>query len=138
MALLSCDAAADLELTGRNKAVEIIAHMLDAIEALPKWNGHLYNWYDTSDCTPLHPRYISTVDSGNLRGCLIALREAPYEWGEGELGRRADVLSNAMDLRPLYDEKRKLFTLGFDVERGEYTASGLSSLSSATVLTISQ
>ncbi len=122
MALLSCVAAADLELTGRSEAVELIAHMLDTVETLEKWQGHLYNWYDTSDCTPLQPRYVSTVDSGNLRGCLIALREALYEWGEGTLARRAEALSDAMALTPLYDRERKLFTIGYDAERGEFTS----------------
>ena len=122
MALLSCVAAVDLELTGREAAVDRIGHMLDTMETLPKWKGHLYNWYDTSDCTPLRPRYVSTVDSGNLRGCLIALREALYEWGEGELARRAERLSDAMDLSPLYDRERKLFCIGYDVEKEEFTS----------------
>lgn len=121
MALLSCVAAADLELTGQGQAVERIGHMLDTMEALPKWKGHLYNWYDTSNCTPLRPRYISTVDNGNLRGCLIALREALYEWGEDDLARRAERLSDGMDLSPLYDRERKLFSIGYDIEKEEFT-----------------
>ena len=121
MALLSCVAAADLELASRRHAVELIGHMLDTVEALPKWRGHLYNWYDTSEASPLWPRYVSTVDSGNLRGCLIALREALYEWGEDRLARRAEALSGAMDLSPLYDKERKLFTIGYDVEKEEFT-----------------
>ena len=36
------------------------------VEKMEKWNGHLYNWYDTRTLKPLRPRYISTVDSGNL------------------------------------------------------------------------
>jgi len=121
MALLSCVAAADLELISRRRGVELISHTLDTVEGLEKWQGHLYNWYDTSDCSPLRPRYVSTVDSGNLRGCLIALREALYEWGEADLARRAECLSDAMDLRPLYDRERKLFTIGYDAEREEFT-----------------
>lgn len=122
MALLSCVAAADLELVGRRQAVELIGHILDTVEALPKWKGHLYNWYDTSDCSPLRPRYVSTVDSGNLRGCLIALREALYEWGEDRLARWAEALSDAMRLTPLYDRERKLFSIGFDIEKEEFTS----------------
>ena len=122
MALLSCVAAADLELTGQGEATEQIGHILDTLEKLPKWNGHLYNWYDTSDCAPLQPRYISTVDSGNLKGCLIALRESLYEWGEGALARRAERLSDAMDLSVLYDKERKLFTIGYDAEKKEFTS----------------
>ncbi len=122
MALLSCVAAADLELAGREEALSLIGHTLDTLERLQKWKGHLYNWYDTADCSPLRPRYISTVDSGNLRGCLIALREALYEWGEGDLARRAEALSDAMDLSVLYDRERKLFFIGYDLEREEFTS----------------
>ena len=35
--------------------------------------GHFYNWYDTRDLRPLDPRYVSSVDSGNLAGHLLAL-----------------------------------------------------------------
>ena len=48
--------------------------MLETIEKLPKWNGHLYNWYNTLTLEPLIPRYISTVDSGNLVGYLYVLK----------------------------------------------------------------
>ena len=41
---------------------------------LERFRGHLYNWYDTTDLRPLEPRYVSTVDSGNLAGHLIAAR----------------------------------------------------------------
>lgn len=135
MALLSCIAAADLELTGKAQAVELISHTLDTVERLPKWNGHLYNWYDTSNCAPLYPRYVSTVDSGNLRASLITLREALYQWGEGELARRAERLSDNMDLGLLYDEERKLFAIGFDVEKGERTQGWYDLLASEARLT---
>ncbi|MDQ5873000.1 MAG: phosphorylase, partial [Acidobacteriota bacterium] len=41
--------------------------------------GHLYNWYETKRLEPLEPRYVSTVDSGNLAGHLIALERACLE-----------------------------------------------------------
>lgn len=47
--------------------------MLDSIERLEKWHGHLLNWYDTTSLIPLEPRYVSTVDSGNLAVCLVVL-----------------------------------------------------------------
>jgi cyclic beta-1,2-glucan synthetase len=46
------------------------------IEELRKLGGHLYNWYDLHDLRVLEPAYVSTVDSGNLAGHLIALRQA--------------------------------------------------------------
>ncbi len=121
MALLSVMAAADLELLPRKRAVELIGHILDTVEGLDKWKGHLYNWYDTATGEPLHPRYVSTVDSGNLRGCLIALREGLYQWGEDVLARRAEALSGAMDCAPLFDRERRLFSIGYEVEQDKLT-----------------
>ncbi len=36
-----------------------------------KFEGHLLNWYDTTTLEPLLPRYVSTVDSGNLIASLV-------------------------------------------------------------------
>ena len=121
MALLSVMAAADLKLIPRERGIDLISHILDTIEELEKWRGHLYNWYDTASLRPLQPRYVSTVDSGNLRGCLIALREGLYQWGEDVLARRAERLSDAMDCAPLYDRERRLFSIGYEAERDRLT-----------------
>ncbi len=53
--------------------------MLQTIGKLGKWKGHLYNWYDTETLKPLHPIYISTVDSGNLAGYYLALKNGLAE-----------------------------------------------------------
>ena len=121
LALLSVMAAADLEIIPRRRGVELLGHMLDTVEKLDKWRGHLYNWYDTRTLAPLHPRYVSTVDSGNLRGCLIALREGLRNWGEEALARRADRLERDMDCSPLYDRERGLFSIGYEVEEDRLT-----------------
>lgn len=47
--------------------------MLDTLDRLEPWHGHLLNWYDTISLRPLEPRYVSTVDSGNLAVCLVVL-----------------------------------------------------------------
>ncbi len=73
MGLLSTLAAHDL---GHIRTPELIARLertIGTIEALEQFEGHLLNWYDTRNLAPLHPRYVSTVDSGNLAGALIAL-----------------------------------------------------------------
>ena len=44
------------------------------METLDRHRGHFYNWYDTQSLKPLSPRYISSVDSGNLAGHLLTLR----------------------------------------------------------------
>ena len=66
---------------------------LTTMERMPRYRGHFYNWYDTTTLEPLRPRYVSTVDSGNLDAQLITLQSAllamadepllPGVWSEG-------------------------------------------------------
>lgn len=53
---------------------------LATMHRLAKFRGHFYNWYDTRDLRPLEPRYVSSVDSGNLAAHLIAVANACGEW----------------------------------------------------------
>ena len=48
---------------------------LGTMMRMERFNGHFYNWYDTISLMPLQPRYVSTVDSGNLVGLLLTLRQ---------------------------------------------------------------
>src|SRR5438067_11811243 len=43
---------------------------LETLGQLEHVEGHLFNWYDLRTLEPLHPRYVSTVDSGNLLASL--------------------------------------------------------------------
>ncbi len=43
------------------------------MDALPRHRGHFLNWIDTLTLRPLEPRYVSTVDSGNLAAMLLVL-----------------------------------------------------------------
>ncbi|HET7460101.1 MAG TPA: glucoamylase family protein [Longimicrobium sp.] len=45
----------------------------ETLEEMERHRGHFLNWYDTRQLAPLEPRYVSTVDSGNLAGALLAL-----------------------------------------------------------------
>ena len=119
LALLAPLAAVDLGLTDRETAWGLISHMLDTLEALPKFRGHLYNWYDTRTLTPLEPPYLSTVDSGNLIACLYTLTGAAEGSGRGELAARARGLAEAMPLDFLYDRERKLLRIGWDPRRDQ-------------------
>ena len=67
----------------RERALELIGGMLSTCEALEKWRGHLYNWYDLRSLRPLAPRYVSTVDSGNLAASLTALAAGLRELRRG-------------------------------------------------------
>ncbi len=52
-----------------------LSNTMTTIGHLDRYQGHLLNWYDIGTLIPLEPRYVSTVDSGNLLGALWALRQ---------------------------------------------------------------
>jgi len=54
--------------------LNVTSNALETMEAMEKFRGHFFNWYDTQTLKPLHPPYISSVDSGNLAGYLMVLR----------------------------------------------------------------
>jgi cyclic beta-1,2-glucan synthetase len=74
--LLSVVSAHELGFVGLRQVIERLRQTLTTIERLEKREGHLLNWYDISNLQPLEPRYVSTVDSGNLAAYLWTLNEA--------------------------------------------------------------
>ena len=77
--LLSVAAAHDFGWIGATAMVTRLEATLTSMGQLERCRGHFYNWYDTSDRRPLEPKYISSVDSGNLAGHLICLWNACRE-----------------------------------------------------------
>ena len=85
--LVSTLAAHDLGYIGLGVLLKRLEHTFDSLDRLEKHWGHFYNWYDTRTLQPLNPRYLSTVDSGNLLGCLITLKQGLLQKaGEPVLG----------------------------------------------------
>lgn len=87
LSLLANLTAYDFGYIPRGELLARTRQTLDTLEQLGRYRGHFYNWYDTQTLRPLYPRYISTVDSGNLAGHLLilrrgllALREVPPNW----------------------------------------------------------
>jgi cyclic beta-1,2-glucan glucanotransferase len=80
--LLSTVGARDLGWLGTLETLERLEATLVTVGRLERFRGHFYNWYGTDTLRPLEPRYVSTVDSGNLAGHLLvvgnACREAPH------------------------------------------------------------
>lgn len=66
MTISSNSCAYDLGYIGIYSYTYRLRKTLHALENLETLNGHFYNWYDTLTLKPLEPKYISTVDSGNL------------------------------------------------------------------------
>ena len=71
--LLSTICARDFGWLGTLETVERLEATLATMSQMESFRGHFYNWYDTSDLHPLVPMYVSSVDSGNLAGHLLAL-----------------------------------------------------------------
>ncbi|QSO53681.1 carbohydrate-binding protein [Alicyclobacillus curvatus] len=123
--LVSVLAAKDLGFIDKLSMMERLDETLQCVTRLEKWRGHLYNWYDTESAKPLPPRYVSTVDSGNLVAYLMVLRQGLLEIGtaderlRGDVRRLATIVSRLIDdtdFGALYDADERVFCLGYHVE----------------------
>ncbi|MGK2953569.1 MAG: cyclic beta 1-2 glucan synthetase, partial [Thiobacillus sp.] len=74
MALLANLTACDFGFISTGECLHLTEKTLATMERLERYRGHFYNWYDTLTLEPLRPRYISSVDSGNLVGSLLTLQ----------------------------------------------------------------
>ena len=83
-------AACDLGLLTLPEFMNFAEKTLRTAERMPKMKGHFYNWYDTRTLEPLPPKFVSTVDSGNLVCCLWALKQACLEFKERPLFERSN------------------------------------------------
>ncbi len=78
--LLAILSSKDLGFINTKEMIDSIDLTISTIEKMEKWEGHLYNWYDTETLEPLRPVFVSTVDSGNLVSYLITLKEGINEY----------------------------------------------------------
>jgi cellobiose phosphorylase len=74
LALLANLSAYDFGYISAGRLVDRTARAFQSMMTMERYRGHFYNWYDTQSLVPLEPRYISSVDSGNLAGHLLTLR----------------------------------------------------------------
>jgi cyclic beta-1,2-glucan synthetase len=164
--LLSTVSAADLGFITRHDMIERLEKIFRSLEKMQRYRGHFYNWYDLTNLQVLEPAYISTVDSGNLAGHFIALKQACIQLihsiqprtiemeisghalaggivaarsGErmqgtvapGEdvgdestrlraIADRAFAYASEMDFTFLYDERRKLFSIGYHTSASSF------------------
>jgi cyclic beta-1,2-glucan synthetase len=94
--LLSTISARDFGWIGINEMVDRLDATLQSMQSLPRYNGHFYNWYETTDKRSLEPRYISSVDNGNLAGHLLAVAQSCEEMA-GEIDYSAKILTGIQD-----------------------------------------
>jgi len=125
--LLSTVCACDFGWLGALDMVERLEATLGTMSRMELFRGHFYNWYDTRDLHPLEPRYVSSVDSGNLAGHLVALGNSCRELTKRTpLGARllagmedstrllGEALSGIADTRRTYTVTRKQLSNAID------------------------
>lgn len=110
--LLSACCARAFGWIGTLDLVERLEATLGTLDTLPRHRGHFLNWYDTQNGAALLPQYVSTVDSGNLCGHLLAVAEACRERAAAPFdltaAQRAAHFSRAR-LTPLLQQLPELF-----------------------------
>jgi cyclic beta-1,2-glucan synthetase len=84
--LLAAASARDFGWIGTLELLDRLEATLRTLQRMTRVRGHFLNWYDTHDLRGLEPQYVSTVDSGNLAGHLIALANACEEWQRARIG----------------------------------------------------
>jgi len=129
MALLANLAAHDFGYLSTGRLLERTALTFATLQRMQRHRGHFFNWYDTRTLEPLHPRYVSTVDSGNLVGHLLTLRSGlaslgdepilPARWFEGLADTVATFRAATTERAP-----PKLAGLEREIDRARSAASG--------------
>ena len=146
LGLISVISSYDLGYENLEDTLKLLNKMINTIDSLPKWHGHLYNWYNIKTLEPLIPRYISTVDSGNFVGYIYIvkafyedIKEKLYnnkidineekknellalipEWAEKQI---CEIPMANADFTKLYNEEKGLFSIGFNIEENKLTDS---------------
>ncbi len=128
LSLLAVISAYDLKFIEQEQAINLLSKMINTIDELAKWNGHLYNWYNIKTKEPLSPRYISTVDSGNLVGYLYVVKTFLEESCQKETSPLAtlEIVEKLIDntnFGLLYNYEQQIFSIGFNIEDNKLTDS---------------
>ncbi len=124
LSLLAVISAHDLQYIDLEKAIELLEKIINTIESLVKWNGHLYNWYNIRTKEPLNPRYVSTVDSGNLVGYLYVTKAFLEETQKNkDIINKIDNMIENTDFSVLYNPEQQIFSIGFNIEENKLTDS---------------
>ena len=139
--------AYDLEYIPLEEAVTKLYNILNTINRLPKWNGHLYNWYNIKTLEPCRPRFVSTVDSGNFIASIYIARvflkklyssKIIVDVLHSQLEEMINICENILhevDFSKLYVKSRNIFSIGYDLESSKLADSYYDILMSESRLT---
>ncbi len=115
MLFLSTLTACDLGHIGLRDLSARVTAALGTLDRLESHAGHTLNWFDTKTLKSLTPRYVSTVDSGNLAVSLLTLRQGCREAARGPtmsptlwdgLADSLHLLRDALSTMPEPDRKK--------------------------------
>ncbi len=116
--LLSVACARQMGWIGTQELLNRLGATLASLERLERHRGHFLNWYDTRTGAALLPAYVSTVDSGNLSGHLLAVAAACRELAAAPDGRNAThraLMAGAVRLATCMHAWRHLVPAATDV-----------------------
>ncbi|WP_336777467.1 GH36-type glycosyl hydrolase domain-containing protein [Pantoea sp. USHLN256] len=97
LSLLATLTAWDFGYVTQKQVISRTLATLDSLDRMEHFRGHLYNWYDTYTLKPLQPRYVSTVDSGNLAAHLATLQAGLAQWKQQPLLSLAIIMAGLND-----------------------------------------
>ena len=132
--LTSIISAYELEFIDLEKAVDLLGKVLESVDSLDKWHGHLYNWYNIESKKTIAPYFVSTVDSGNLIACIIIAREFLNSHQEEKLVKLCDKLIKNANFKKLYT-KKDVFSIGYDEDEGKLSTYNYNKFASESRLT---
>jgi cyclic beta-1,2-glucan synthetase len=143
MYLLSAACAHRFGWIDTTELVSRLNATLSTLATLPRHRGHFLNWYDTQSGAALLPMYVSTVDSGNLSGHLLAVAGACRELARTDtagpqlraLADRCEHLAWEPEFGFLFHPKRHLFHIGYRVAEQQLDAAFYDLLASESRLT---
>ena len=125
--LLSVVCARQFGWIGTQDVIQRLQLTLGTMNKLERYRGHFLNWYDTQTLAPLLQKYVSTVDSGNLSGHLIAVAEACLELSRAPYDISA--ARNAIDA-----SKKRIASFNTPKLGGETALARLLAMTGTTVL----
>jgi cyclic beta-1,2-glucan synthetase len=144
---LATVSAFDMGFIPLDGMIDRLERVFRSLERMRRYRGHFYNWYNLGDLRVLEPAYISTVDSGNLAGHLLALKQGCYELSKKPdstpeqikrlqaIAERARAYVLEMDFKFLFDDRRKLFSIGYQHSANTFDNSYYDLLASESRLT---
>ena len=145
--LLSAACAREFGWIGTPELLTRLEATLGTMATMQRHRGHFLNWYDTQTRAPLMPMYVSTVDSGNLSGNLLALGQACLAFARADdltddlrrrlrsVARSCTEMAWSADYGFLFHTRRHLFHIGYRVAEQELDAGFYDLLASESRLT---